>query len=300
MKTWEAARGHWKQIFNHFNIDESHFTGKHTACPVCGGKDRFRYDNKEERGTWLCNACGAGNGITLLQKITGRSYREVADEIDGLLGVKHTSSGFAQPSYSYRINHFVRKTARRLDDINPARRYLKSRNLRPTSEVLYCPQINYYGEGGQIDGEFPAMVVPVVSPEGKLVSHHVTYLTPDGKKAPVQHPKKMLSALAPMSGSAIRLTRKIYSHIGIAEGVENALAVSQLYDIPCWACGTADLLASFTPPKGIYSIKIFGDQDKNFKGQRAIYTLANRLYGLYQIDVDESPVIGQDYADMVG
>jgi hypothetical protein len=36
---------------------------RHQACPVCGGSDRFRFDDKEGRGTWFCNQCGAGDGL---------------------------------------------------------------------------------------------------------------------------------------------------------------------------------------------------------------------------------------------
>lgn len=40
------ARGRWPQILHHFWIDASHLKNKHGSCPVCGGKDRFRFDDK--------------------------------------------------------------------------------------------------------------------------------------------------------------------------------------------------------------------------------------------------------------
>lgn len=41
--------------------------GKHGPCPKCGGKDRFRFDNKGGRGTWFCNHCGNGDGIDIVK-----------------------------------------------------------------------------------------------------------------------------------------------------------------------------------------------------------------------------------------
>ena len=57
-----AACGYWPDILNKvgINIPSNH---KHGPCPACGGRDRFRLDDKEGRGTWICNQCGAGDGL---------------------------------------------------------------------------------------------------------------------------------------------------------------------------------------------------------------------------------------------
>ncbi|TAJ88609.1 MAG: hypothetical protein EPO10_01440 [Reyranella sp.] len=41
------------------------------ACSICGGKDRFRFDDKGVEGTWFCNQCRAGTGIILVRKLNG-------------------------------------------------------------------------------------------------------------------------------------------------------------------------------------------------------------------------------------
>ena len=43
--------------------------GRHCPCPVCGGKDRFRFDNKDGRGTYICNQCCSGDGLELIKTI---------------------------------------------------------------------------------------------------------------------------------------------------------------------------------------------------------------------------------------
>lgn len=45
-----AAVGHWPHILSALGIKVPP-AGRHGACPACGGKDRFRLDDKEGRGT---------------------------------------------------------------------------------------------------------------------------------------------------------------------------------------------------------------------------------------------------------
>lgn len=44
-----AARGNWKSILRQTGVPESALSGKHSPCPGCGGKDRFRFDDREGR-----------------------------------------------------------------------------------------------------------------------------------------------------------------------------------------------------------------------------------------------------------
>lgn len=62
---------------------------KHGPCPVCGGRDRFRFDDKEGRGTWLCNQCGAGDGLSLYQMATHQSMGEAIHSLASFLGLGH-------------------------------------------------------------------------------------------------------------------------------------------------------------------------------------------------------------------
>ncbi|WP_312055170.1 phage/plasmid primase, P4 family [Pantoea brenneri] len=57
---------------------------RHTSCPVCGGTDRFRFDDKEGRGTWICNQCGAGDGMELVKKALSLSLTEAAARVNGM------------------------------------------------------------------------------------------------------------------------------------------------------------------------------------------------------------------------
>lgn len=77
----EAARSHWQGILCALGIEVG--TGQHRSCPHCGGKDRFRFDDLDERGTYFCNQCGAGDGFSLVMKVRGCSFPEALQLIAG-------------------------------------------------------------------------------------------------------------------------------------------------------------------------------------------------------------------------
>jgi hypothetical protein len=54
----------WPAILEALGVPSAALTGKHGPCPAqaCGGKDRFRFDNKWGRGDWFCNQCGDASG----------------------------------------------------------------------------------------------------------------------------------------------------------------------------------------------------------------------------------------------
>lgn len=87
-----AAHGQWREILtaNGINLPDPK---RRSGCPVCGGKDRFRFDDQEGRGTWLCNQCGkdgkcgAGDGLSLYQKATGQTMSEALHSLASYLGL---------------------------------------------------------------------------------------------------------------------------------------------------------------------------------------------------------------------
>lgn len=81
-----AAIGHWPDLLAAVGIDTPR-RGKHGPCPTCGGKDRFRLDDKGGRGTWICNQCGAGDGLMLVGLVTSKPIKEAAELIAPLVGL---------------------------------------------------------------------------------------------------------------------------------------------------------------------------------------------------------------------
>lgn len=78
-----GARYQWPAIFERLGIaiPPGH---RHGPCPFCGGKDRFRMDDLDGRGTWFCNNCGAGDGLDLVVKMTGYTLIRAANVVMAL------------------------------------------------------------------------------------------------------------------------------------------------------------------------------------------------------------------------
>src|SRR5207248_5501956 len=71
LNTIERARHRWREILPQLGIDTRFLTNKHGACPLCGGKDRYRFDDRDGSGSYICGQCGAGVGVILLRKLKG-------------------------------------------------------------------------------------------------------------------------------------------------------------------------------------------------------------------------------------
>lgn len=69
---------------------------RHQPCPICGGTDRFRCDDKAGTGSWICNQCGAGTGFKLVEMQTGLSGYDLMAKIGEILNVGHDAISDSQ------------------------------------------------------------------------------------------------------------------------------------------------------------------------------------------------------------
>ena len=298
MRTLDAAQGHWKKILIAAGIEADVLKNKHGTCPLCSGKNKFRFDDKG-LGSWICNSCGAGYGYKLLKQFTGQPDKELLAMIDQLLG--HRPVIQAKPSDPQllanrrRLIKF-RAGLRECGTITAS--YLRNRGvgLGQMSFMREHPAAPYY-QDGQLVGHYPAMVNQLINRQGQTITFHVTYLSESGWKAEVATPKKIMTPTEPITGSAIRLSNT-HERMAITEGIETALGVMRYEKVPCWSCYSANNLAKFDPPDGIQSLLIYGDRDRSYTGQAAAYELARRMQtrGI-DVDVVLPPDVGQDWLD---
>lgn len=163
---------------------------------------------------------------------------------------------------------------------DPVDIYLRGRGLSLTSwpQVLrHHPALPYW-DGGECLGEFPAMVALVVSATGQPVSVHRTYLAADGQKAPVPEPKKLMRPIVSRAtrGAAIRLHEPVDT-LGLAEGIETALAVHAATSVPAWATISSSGMQAIRLPDVVSKVDIWADRDRSETGERAAEALASRL-----------------------
>ena len=303
-RTAEAAKGQWKGILIALGVPESALKNRHGPCPMCGGTDRFRWDNREGKGSYICGQCGAGDGMALAIAFTGRKYRDVADEIDTLLGNTKFEPDKPRPEMTdaQRRNALrdVYTASAPIQQGDLAATYLEARGV---GEIAYPKSLRFAaslrdGEGGVR----PAMVALVGRHgEDRMDTIHRTYLRQDGKaKAEMVAPRKLMPGPLPDGACVILSDWTGSGAIGIAEGIETALSAGALYDLPVWAAINSTMLAKWTPPEGCDEVVIFSDHDANFAGQAAAYRLAHRLAltGI-EVHVRMPDSAGMDFNDVV-
>jgi putative DNA primase/helicase len=267
----DQAKGRWRSILPRFDIPAAFLDGKQHPCPVCGGKDRARFDDKDGQGTWICNQCGAGDGVALVMKVAGYSFQDAAARIRELLPDAPAASS-KPPRDDARCLEAARRVWSESVPMGGtmAEAYLRSRGCwrDDLGEVLrFVPRLRSTKHDA---GFLPAMIAKVAGPDGHGVNVHRTFLE-NGRKA---YRAMMPGAVPP--GSAIRLG-PVTPTLGVAEGIETSLHAAAHFGLPVWATISAGGMERWEPPHDVQRVAIFGDHDRSFSGQASAYLLARKL-----------------------
>lgn len=282
------TQGRWRGLLASLGLNDRQLSGKSTECPICrnGPKsDRFRFDDKDGRGTWYCAACGAGDGVRLVEKIRGVDFKGALEILEPLCGSVRFEAPKAKGSDEILTEArdemtTLWRSAMPLSGHCLASRYLRSRKLERLSWgslvacVRFVEELPYFEEGG-VKRMLPAMLAKYVAPDLKSAILHRTWLQEPGLKADVATPRKMWRGRVP-EGGAVRLAPAAET-MGVGEGLETCLSAADEAGVPVWSCLSADALVRFQPPPECKHLIIFGDNDSSFKGQYAAYGLAHRL-----------------------
>lgn len=299
-RTADAARGKWRGILMALGVSQDFLKDKHGPCPFCGGKDRYRWDNKGGDGSFICSQCGSGNAFELLRRLKGWEFKQAALEVDRVVGNVEPERIKPQrkPEETRAMLARLWSAGMPVSNNDPVSLYLEARGLflpENRDSIRFVKSCPVPGEaGGRL-----AMVAKVVDVDGKGVTLHRTFLAPNGRKAAMDEPRALMPVAGEMpEGSCIRLT-PIADHIGISEGIETALAATTRFGIPTWAAINATMLAKWRPPEGVKRVTVFGDNDPKFGGAAAAYALAHRLAARLGLTVDVliPATVGMDWAD---
>lgn len=299
-----SAVGRWPSIHQALGVPSALLSGKQGPCPKCDGKTRFRFTDHDGKGGFYCNQCGPGDGFDLLQIVHGWTMREATDRVRAIIGVAPEIVRAQPRAQSRKKNEreSVWSEAGSLASVPAVRAWWIARagfvpstpSLRASPRLIYPTNAESY----------PGMVARVVSPTGdRAVQLHRTFLTPAGTKAEVDQPRLLMPKLndGEMDGAAVRLA-DFSDRLGIAEGIETAIAATLLFGIPCWAALTAVGLTKWAPPPGV-EVTIFADNDahKRFTGIKAAADLAHRLTGekVRVAGIQIPPKPGDDWNDVL-
>jgi putative DNA primase/helicase len=169
--------------------------------------------------------------------------------------------------------------------------YLKRRGIRiaiPPS-IRFSTVLHY----GRV--EVPTMIAAVQRPrDGRVMAVQRTALTWAGTKTSTSTPRVTMGALG---YGAVRLAKATYV-LGLAEGVEDALAAIQVSGLPCWVALGAGRLHRVAVPSTVRELHVFADDDE--AGRIAAERAAARHCAEGRRVVLRFPPTGiKDYADIV-
>ncbi|WP_411705420.1 DUF927 domain-containing protein [Edaphovirga cremea] len=91
-----AAIRRWPDVLSVLGINVPNNPRLHGPCPACGGTDRFRFDDQDGRGTFICNQCGAGDGLELVAKVNGCGTTEAARLVADALSIDYRTQERAE------------------------------------------------------------------------------------------------------------------------------------------------------------------------------------------------------------
>lgn len=298
----DEAQHKWASLLPALGVPAKYLTGKNCPCPMCGGTDRFRFTDYQGSGAYWCNQCGRGSGVDLVMKIRGVGFEDAVKLVREYLPSAQQVAPKRKPDQSFQQRYVQRwRGAVTLTGDCVASKYLKNRGIDleifpPT--LRFTPSYEYVHEDKRKTFH-PAMLALYTAPDKSHLTVHATYLDDRGAKAQVPEVRKLAPGPVP-KGGAIRLAHA-GEIMGVAEGIETALAAMILHNIPVWACVSAVGLANWEPPEAAKHIVIFGDNDASFAGQVAAFTLAQRLTNQRRLTVQVSlpDTIGEDWNDVL-
>jgi len=271
----------WKGILVEMGIDADCLTGKQTLCPVCGGKDRFRYDGKDE-GMSFCNQCGSRDGYSLLMAKFNWDFKEALARVGKVAGTAMVERHKAEQSdadKAKRMGNLWKEAEPMHGDLLA---YFRERGL----PVKYAndPMLRWHKTVPYEQGKSaPALLVRYFNrdKDGNPMSCTMQRIWPSLKlKKVMPSPIKMEGVFCPLGGAPL-------DTLGIAEGVVTALSARAISEdkFPVWATYSAEQMIRFVPPSQVKRLIIFMDTDVSFTGQAASYELAKRL-GVSHPDLD--------------
>lgn len=329
----QAARGRWPDLLPALGVPAAALSRRHGPCPGCGGRDRFRFDDRRGAGDWYCGGAGhpaSGDGFDLLRHVHGWTSAQAMGAVADLLGlgavpapalarplprparaIRPAAETANEAGNLRRLRRLTRESA--LLDLRkhaPAHAYFEARGLTalandPPAALRYHPALAYWTEDAEgrpvQSGAWPALLALVSGPDGRPVAWHRTWLAQDGRgKAPVAAPRKLCPPIRPdaLRGAAVRLYPPA-ARLALAEGLETALALRlALPDWPVWSCITAGGLAGVVLPPCVREVLVGADFDR--AGIDAAEALARRLADegrTVRIALPDAP--GWDFADVL-
>jgi hypothetical protein len=134
-KILQAARGGWPHVLGALGVRSDMLQDQHGPCPGCGGRDRFRFDDKDGDGTFICSQGGggvlSGNGIELLMHCKGLSWVEALKVLAKHLGIEGEKGGSVPSARAWKPQP-KREEVKKRQEFDPAALEAAARDVAGT------------------------------------------------------------------------------------------------------------------------------------------------------------------------
>ncbi len=222
-----AAADRWPTVLAGLHIDVPDSPRRHAPCPACGGSDRFRFDDGG-RGSFICNQCGAGDGLDLIKRVNNCDTTEAAQLAADVLGIDYrtvkqdeaTASQKREQMKAESQQREQERQRRKLAEIEQ-RRGLFVSHWQGLAETAFEGESEYLMNKGLVGFTFPVL------PDGSLLLGLVDESgTVTAAQTITQHGEKRLLAGSAKRGAyhAVNAADAPQSVL-IAEGLATALSV---------------------------------------------------------------------------
>ncbi|MFP2836278.1 primase-helicase zinc-binding domain-containing protein [Citrobacter portucalensis] len=283
-ETVKQACGHWPRILPALGVKV--IKNRHQPCPVCGGSDRFRFDDKEGRGTWFCNQCGAGDGLKLVEKVFGVTPSEAAGKVNAVTGnlspVAPEVIAAAEAETVADRKAAVALAVRLMEKTRPAtgNAYLTRKGF----PALECLTLAVMHKTGGVTFRAGDVVVPLHEDTGALVN--LQLINADGLK------RTLKGGQVKGACHVIEGKKQAGKRLWIAEGYATALTVHHLTgETVMVALSSVNLLSLASLARQKYpacQIVLAADRDLNGDGQSKAAEAADACEGVVALP----PVFG--------
>ena len=302
----------WPQILISHGIGETFLSGKHSPCPIHGGKDGFRFTN-EGKGSWVCATCTEGkfnDGFNLIALHNGISNTEAFKRVAQYLNLDSTSS-LKKNNEKQLSNPIKQSTNQQAKKIEQDQKLLIKKKVASThadnilsgcvmrphpyliqkginQSVLVSSKNHKVTDKQTVYAN--ALIIPIYDIDNHKQIIGAQFINADGSRA-------YITSTLIAEGIHIIQGNDSSPFVCIVEGYATALTVSMAtgakvivaFDANGIQSKAARLKASFFGKQLVF----FADNDINNVGQKAAHTAATKTHGL----IITPPDIGQDWND---
>jgi phage/plasmid primase-like uncharacterized protein/late competence protein required for DNA uptake (superfamily II DNA/RNA helicase) len=307
----------WSEILTYFGFDKSVLSGKHSPCPIHGGKDGFLFKDDNGKGDWVCATCTNGHfedGFNLIARRdhngnNTEAFKRVAQYLNlssNTSQYRNNEDELRRKTEEYRkrqLKEEQRKTEEK--ELSKKRAGDHAGNIISNCVLKHHPYLQNKGIDKPVLVNIKnykvsdtqtvyagALILPIYDINNQEILIGAQFINPDGQRF-------YISGTAIADGIHVIEGDPSLSYVGVVEGYATGLSVYMAtgatvviaFDANGMEGKAERLKGSFLGKQLVF----FGDNDshKDYTGNKAAHTAAQKTNGIAAIPV----LSGKDWDD---